>query len=83
VEVREDHGILVAVIGMNIALAHILKMLLIVSLTVLSLIGWLLGLLRLSLEVLHFSLERSLKLGLHVERHGERAVCRGKALVQE
>jgi hypothetical protein len=57
VEVREDHGILVAVIGMNIALAHILKMLLIVSLTILSLVGGLGNLLWLSLDVLHLGLE--------------------------
>ena len=56
-EVREDHGILVAVIGMNIALAHILKMLLIVSLTILSLVGGLGNLLWLSLDVLHLGLE--------------------------
>jgi hypothetical protein len=57
VEVREDHGILVAVIGMNIALAHILKMLLIVALTILSLVGGLGNLLWLSLDVLHLGLE--------------------------
>ena len=61
-EVREDHGILVAVVRMNIALAHILKMLLIVALSVLSLIGSLRDLLWLSLDVLHLSLESCLEL---------------------
>jgi hypothetical protein len=68
-EVREDQGILVAVIRMNITLAHILKMLLVVSLSVLSLIIGRRNLLGLSLDVLHLSLECSFELALHVESH--------------
>ena len=69
VEVREDQGIFVAVIRMNIALAHILKVLLIVALTILSLIIRLRNLLGLSLNVLHLGLESGLELGLNIEGH--------------
>jgi hypothetical protein len=36
VEVREDKRVLVTVVGMNVALSHVLQVLLIVSLSVLS-----------------------------------------------
>ena len=62
VEVREDQGILVAVVRMNITLAHILKVLLIVALSVLSLIMGLRNLLGLSLNVLHLGLESCFEL---------------------
>jgi hypothetical protein len=69
VEVREDQGILVAVVRMNITLAHILKVLLIVALSVLSLILSLRNLLGLSLNVLHLGLKSGLELGLYIEGH--------------
>jgi hypothetical protein len=69
VEVREDQGILVAVVRMNITLAHILKVLLIVALSVLSLILSLRNLLGLSLNVLHLGLKSGLELGLNIEGH--------------
>jgi len=83
VEVREDQGILVAVIGVHITLAHILKILLIVALAVLSLVGRLDNFLGLGLDVLHLSFEGSFELGLNVEGHREGAACRDQALVQE
>jgi hypothetical protein len=78
VEVREDHGILFAVIGVNIALAHILKVLLIVALTILSLVNGLGVFLGLRLEVLESGLECSLKLGLYIEGNREGAACRSQ-----
>jgi hypothetical protein len=71
VEVREDQGILVAVVRMNITLAHILKVLLIVALSVLLGVGRLNGLLGLGLDGLHLGLVGGLELRLDVE--GDRA----------